>query len=133
ADTRQSPYTLTVTEEDDGWFRFSEQLAGAEPDSFDYTLEPVGGTQFGDISQSLQTDPNSSFRRMLKAQRRYPDRHVILRGCVKKTIGSRCTSEQVLTSDQALVDCLYDDFGLDVPDVASVWPAIARRHEELFG
>ena len=27
------------------------------------------------------------FRRMLKAQRRYADRHVILRGCVQRTIG----------------------------------------------
>ena len=133
ADTRQPPYTLSVTEEDNGWFRFSEQLAGAEPDSFDYTLESVGATHFDDVSQSLQTDPNSSFRRMLKAQRRYPDRHVILRGCVMKTIGPRGTSEQVVSSGKALVGCLRDDFDLDIPDVALIWPGIATRHEELFG
>jgi len=133
ANTHQPPYTLSVTEEDNGYFRFSEQLADAEPTSFDYKLTPVGDTYFDEISNSLQTDETSSFRRMLKAQRRYPDRHVILRGCVKKTITAQGTNEQVLSSGKALVDCLRNDFDLDVPDIASVWTTIARRHEELFG
>ncbi len=133
ANTRQPPYTVSVTDEDNGWFRFSEQLAQGEPTSFDYRLDPVGDSYFDEISKSLQTDETSSFRRMLKAQRRTPDRHVILRGCVKKTIGPQGTSEQVLSSGRALVDCLHDDFGLDVPDIASVWPTIAGRHEQLFG
>jgi arylamine N-acetyltransferase len=133
ANTHQPPYTLSVTEEDDGWFRFSEQLAGAEPTSFDYKLTPVGDTCFDQISKSLQTDEASSFRRMLKAQRRTPDRHVILRGCVKKTITAQGISEQVLISSKALLDCLHRNFDLDIPKVASVWPRISKRHKELFG
>jgi len=133
ASTQQPRYTLSVTEEDNGWFRFSEQLSGADPTSFDYRLTPAGDTYFDDISKSLQTDEPSSFRRMLKAQRRYPNRHVILRGCVKKTITPQGTAEQVLSSGEALVDCLRRDFDLDVPDIASIWTTIARRHEEVFG
>lgn len=133
ATSQQPPYTLTVTEEDDGWFRFSEQLADAEPTSFDYKLTPVGDTYFDEISNSLQTDETSSFRRMLKAQRRYPGRHVILRGCVRKTIEPQGTTENVLTSGKALVDCLHDDFDLEVPEVASLWSTISNRHEALFG
>jgi N-hydroxyarylamine O-acetyltransferase len=133
ANAHQPPYTLSVTEEDDGWFRFSEQLADADPTSFDYKPTPIGDTYFDEISKSLQTDETSSFRRMLKTQCRTPGRHVILRGCVKKTIGPQGTSEQVLSSGRALVDCLRDDFDLDVPDIASVWTTIATRHEELFG
>jgi N-hydroxyarylamine O-acetyltransferase len=133
ANTHQPPYILTVTEEDNGYFRFSEQLADAEPTSFDYKLTPVGDTYFDDISKSLQNDETSSFLRMLKAQRRYPDRHVILRGCVKKTVAPQGTNEQVLCSGKALLDCLRDDFNLDVPEIASVWPRISKRHRELFG
>jgi N-hydroxyarylamine O-acetyltransferase len=132
ANTQQPPYILTVTEEDNGYFRFSEQLADADITSFDYKLTPVDETYFDDISKSLQTDETSSFLRMLKAQRRYPDRHVILRGCVKKTVAPQGINEQVLSSGKALVDCLHDDFDLDVPDIASIWTTIARRHEELF-
>ncbi len=132
ANTHQPPYTLSVTEQDDGWFRFSEQLAGGDPTSFDYRLTPVGDTCFDDISKSLQTDEDSSFRRMLKAQRRYPGRHVILRGCVRKDIGLAHMSEKVLTSSAALVDCLHDDFELAVPQIAAVWPTIRKRHEDLF-
>ncbi len=133
ANTQQPPYILTVTEEDDGYFRFSEQLADAEPTSFDYKLTPVGDTYFDAVSNSLQTDENSSFRHMLKAQRRHADHHVILRGCVKKTITPEGISEQVLSSSKALLDCLRDDLNLDVPEIASVWPGISKRHRELFG
>lgn len=133
ANTRQPPYTLTVTEEDNGYFRFSEQLAGGEATSFDYKLTPVDDTYFDEISNSLQTDETSSFRRMLKAQRRCADRHVILRGCVRKTIEPQGTTENVLTSSKALLDCLHDDFDLEVPEAASLWSTISNRHEAVFG
>ncbi len=129
----QPPYILSVTKEDDGYFRFSEQLAGEEPTSFDYRLTPVGYTYFDAVSETLQTDEDSSFRRMLKAQRRYPGRHVILRGCVRKEIGPGGVSETVLMSSAELVDCLQDDFELQVPEIETAWPAIRRRHEQLFG
>ncbi|MEO9827723.1 MAG: arylamine N-acetyltransferase, partial [Paracoccaceae bacterium] len=133
ANTSQPPYTLTVTEEDNGYFRFSEQLAGAEPTSFDYRMTPVSDTHFDEISKSLQTDETSSFRRMLKAQRRTVDRHVILRGCVKKTIGLQGTTENILTSSKELLDCLHDDFDLDVREIASLWSTISKRHGAVFG
>jgi len=129
----QPPYTLSVTEEDDGYLRFSEQAFDGDPVSFDFNLAPVGDTYFDEVSNLLQTDEQSSFRRMLKAQRRYPDRHVVLRGCVKTTITLHGTSRQVLTSSKALVDCLHDDFDLDVPEIASIWPQIKQRHDALFG
>jgi len=129
----QSPYTLSVTGHDDGWLRFSERLADGDATSFDFQPAPVGAAHFDAISNLLQTDENSSFRRTLKAQRRYPGRHVILRGCIRTTIGPHDTGEQILTSGKALVDCLREDFGLEVPEILSVWPAARLRHEELFG
>ena len=133
ANVKQPPYTLSVTEECNGYFRFSEQLAAGEPTSFDYRLTPVDCTYFDAVSETLQTDEDSSFRRMQKAQRRYPDRHVILRGCVRKDIGPEGVSETVLTSSAELVGCLQDDFELAVPEIETVWPAIRRRHEQVFG
>ncbi len=133
ASVTQPPYILSVAEEDDGYFRFSEQLAGEEATSFDYRLTPVGDTYFDAVSETLQTDEDSSFRRMLKAQCRYPGRHVILRGCVRKEIGPGGVSETVLMSSAELVDCLRDDFDLSVPEIETLWPKIRRRHLELFG
>ncbi len=133
AQTYQPPYTLSVTAQDDGWLRFSERPVDADVTSFDFRLAPVGAAHFDQISELLQTDEASSFRRTLKAQRRYRGRHVILRGCVRTTIGPRDKSEQLLTSYTELVDCLHKDFGLDVPEISSVWPAVSQRHEELFG
>ncbi len=133
AEMHQSPYTLSVVKADEGYFRFSEQALDADTVSFDFNLTPVGDACFDEVSNVLQTDEQSSFRRMLKAQRRYPDRHVVLRGCVKTTIAPHGTSQQVLTSCKALVDCLHDDFDLDVPEIASVWPGIKQRHDAQFG
>lgn len=129
----QPPYTLAVTEEDDGYWRFSERVADGDRTAFDFRPVPVGEGYFDEISLALQTDAGSSFRRTLKAQRRYRDRHVILRGCTKITIAPDGTDQQVLGSGRALVDCLREDFDLDVPEIASIWPVVKQRHGELFG
>ena len=129
----QPPYMLAISEEDNGYWRFSECTADGQPTSFDFRLTPVGETHFNDVSRQLQTDESSSFRRMLKAQRRDSETHTILRGCVKTTIGPRGTGTQVLDSAAALVGCLGHDFELDVPEIASIWPVIEKRHQDLFG
>ena len=129
----QPPYVLAISEQDDGYWRFSECTAGSQPTWFDFRLTPVGETYFNDVSQQLQTDESSSFRRTLKAQRRDSETHMILRGCVKTTIGPHGTSSQVLGSAAELLDCLGHDFQLDVPEIATIWPVIEQRHQDLFG
>jgi arylamine N-acetyltransferase len=128
----QPPYTIEITREDAGYYRFTETANGA-PFSFDFRPVPVGADHFEAMNIKLQTDENSPFRRTLTAQTRRQDRHIVLRGRILKTIKAGGVEETVLPSGEALVSCLKQQFGIDHPDAASLWPQIAARHSELFG
>ncbi len=128
----QAPYTIEITREDAGYYRFTETATG-EPFSFDFRPIPVSDGHFEAINIKLQTDENSPFRRTLTAQTRRQDRHIVLRGRILKTIKADGVEETVLPSGEALVSCLKQQFGIDHPDAASLWPQIATTHNELFG
>ena len=128
----QPPYTIDITKEDEGYYRFTETAHG-KPFSFDFKPVPVGADHFEAINIQLQMDENSPFRRTLTAQTRSKDSHIALRGRLLKTIKANGVEESVLPSGQALVCCLKQQFGIDLPDAASLWPQVAARHEELFG
>ena len=131
-EAEQPPYRFAISEQDDGFLRFTERSeAGAS--WFDFRLTPVGDTHFDDVNDQLQTDQDSPFRHTLTAQRRFADRHLVLRGRLLSDIGPDGVDKSVLQSAEALVACLRDSFGLDVPEAASLWPRIAARHAELFG
>ncbi|MGI9416983.1 MAG: arylamine N-acetyltransferase family protein [Geminicoccaceae bacterium] len=129
---RQAPYTLSIAEEDDGFLRFTEQ-ADKGRTSFDFRLTPVGGGYFDEISMSLQTDKDSSFRRTLTAQRRFENKHLVLRGRLLSTISPGRRHEALLQTSDELVSCLSNEFGLDVPEIGDVWPRIMQRHSQMFG
>lgn len=128
----QAPYRIEITKEDQGYLRFTERADG-EPSWFDFRPTPVGDNHFDATSARLQTDGSSPFRRTLTIQRRYEDHHIVLRGRVLRIVGIEGTNECVLPSSEELVSCLHDQFGLDVPEVASLWPRIKARHDQLFG
>ncbi|WP_051927398.1 arylamine N-acetyltransferase family protein [Ruegeria halocynthiae] len=127
----QQPYRIALTNERGGFIRYSERLSDTET-GFWFTLENVEASVFEPASRNLQTDPNSPFLRTLTAQRRYPGKHVILRGLVKKTIDAESIHEEILSSSQALVDCLKGDFDLTVPEIAACWTKLKQRHQDLF-
>ncbi len=129
---RQAPYTLSITEEDDGYLRFTEQ-ADKGRTSFDFRLTPVDDGYFDEASRSLQTDNESSFRRTLTAQRRFENKHIVLRGRLLSTITPERRHEVLLQTSAELVMCLSDEFDLYLPEVKSVWPRIMQRHAQLFG
>jgi hypothetical protein len=55
-----------------------------------------------------------------------------LHGRVLRTLRPDSTRERVLSSADDLVRVLNRQFGLDVPEAASLWPRVMARHEELF-
>ena len=126
----QSPYTLSITPANNGFYRWTEQAHDISS-TLDFTLDPVGPDYFDDTNRWLQTSQESPFTRTLTAQRRYADRHVVLRGLVKKTISSEGVSEVTLRSSEELVACLLEDFGLDVPEVAQCWDKVWARHNDM--
>lgn len=128
----QTPYSISLSDESNGFFRYAER-AGESEASYWFTLTPVGPATFEPASMYLQTDPGSSFLRTLTAQKRYCDRHVILRGLIKRTVDDSGMRDEKLPSKAALVTCLGRDFDLDVPEIAELWTSLVRRHKEVFG
>ena len=128
----QAPYKVSVQVLGDGYVRYGEQV-GDKTATYDFSLEPVDVDHFEGACHRLQTDPESPFLRTLTAQRRDGDQHLVLRGLVLRRIGRDTAEETVFTSAAQLVDCLKHTFGLDVPEVSTIWPTLLQRHEELFG
>ena len=128
----QPPYTLSISPADGEFFRWTEQAHGSSS-TLDFTRTPVGPNFFDETSQWLQTEPVSPFVRTFTAQRRYEDRHVVLRGLVKRTIDTDGMSDMVIRSSNQLAESLLDEFELDVPEIVECWAKLQARHEEVVG
>lgn len=127
----QPPYTISVSDEGDGWYKYSE-FADGNDGTYWFTLDPVTTSYFEAVNDKLQSDRDSPFRRTLTAQRRFRNRHVVVRGLVKKTVDETGTKTEHLPDSTALVSCLEQDFHLNVPDIKACWSTLRRRHQELF-
>lgn len=132
AERKDTPYRISLSEAAEGYWRFSE-IAQSDPFSFDFRLDAADEGLFARKCASLQSDPASSFVQNLVVQRRTLDTHVGLRGRVLTTIHASHQEKKLLESPEALVATLRERFDLDVPEAASLWPAICARHEVLFG
>jgi N-hydroxyarylamine O-acetyltransferase len=127
----QSPYDLTLSDAGDGYWRFAE-CAHGEPFSFDFRAAPADEAGFALHCARLQTSPDSPFVQNLVAQRRMGDSHVVLRGRVLTTLRDSGEEKVELASADELVATLRDRFELNVPEAATLWPAICARHDALF-
>ncbi len=130
---KHAPFSLSLKKTADQFWRFSESL-GDQCMTFDFKEQPAREEQLASRSTFLQTDLSSNFVRNLVAQSRQGESHYVLRGKVftHRSSDGRETRETLSSADE-LVDVLAKDFRLDVPEVATLWPQIVARHEELFG
>jgi N-hydroxyarylamine O-acetyltransferase len=127
-----SPYHLTLSKMNDEYWRFSERTSGA-PFSYDFRTDAADESHFADHCAALQTDADSLFVQNLLVQRRTGDQHLALRGRVLMTQLRTGAEKRVLGSADELVSTLRETFDLDVPEAATLWPAVCARHETLFG
>ncbi|MEP7245008.1 MAG: arylamine N-acetyltransferase [Gammaproteobacteria bacterium] len=132
AEREDSPYCLGLSRTDDGFWRFSEKTHDTAPFSFDFSLGVADEALFASKCRSLQVDPASPFVQSLVAQRRLVDTHISLRGRVLRTTHSSHVDQVLLESAAELVDTLLNRFDLDVPESATLWPAVCARHEAIF-
>ncbi len=128
----QPPYHLTLSKMHDGYWRFSERTHG-DPFSYDFSIDPADENRFAEHCARLQTDADSTFVQNLLVQRRDDDKHLALRGRVLMTQQGTAAEKRVLSSADQLVATLREEFDLDMPEAAALWPAICARHETLFG
>jgi N-hydroxyarylamine O-acetyltransferase len=117
---------------DDGWWRVHNH-ALARPPSFDLHLEREDEAALSRKCAWLQADPDSMFVQTLICQRFTPASHVDLIGRVLRTYGPEGVSERLLTSADELVSLLDEQFGIEEPAAADLWPRIVARHDLVFG
>ena len=117
---------------DDGWWRLHNH-PGARPPDFDFHLNHGDEDLLALRCISLQTDPASIFVQNLICQRFTGNGHLQLLGRVLKRTGGLETSTHLLSSAGELTDVLADEFGLDEPAAADLWPRLCERHAELMG
>ena len=131
SEREDSPYHLGLSELADSYWRFAE-IAHGSSFSFDFRVAPADEALFARKCRFLQTDPSSPFVQKLVVQRRTADMHLSLRGRVLAAIHSTRIDKKLLNSADELVATLRGSFDLDVPEAATLWPAICTRHEALF-
>jgi len=127
-----APYRIALTNLGDGYWRFTERAHGS-PFSFDFRAEVADEARFAEKCTLLQTSAESPFVQNLVAQRRQGDTHLALVGRVLTTLRATGEDKTVLASAAELVATLRETFNLDVPEAATLWPAICARHVAVFG
>ncbi|MCB9960630.1 MAG: arylamine N-acetyltransferase [Hyphomonas sp.] len=127
-----APFRVTLSDLGDGYWRYSEQ-AFAAPFTYDFRPEPADEALLGAVCTKQGTDPASNFVLNLVAQRRSGTSHRMLRGKVLVHTTPDGVEQTEIGSADELAATLRDIFGLDVPEVARLWPKVCARHDELFG
>jgi N-hydroxyarylamine O-acetyltransferase len=128
---KQTPYRLGLrTLPDDSW-RFWENNGSGEF-SFDFDIQTADEFALNQKSNFLQSDPTSGFVLNLVTQIRTQDQHMALRGRVLSIVDASGRKSKTLHSANELVTALHEQFGLDVPQAAELWPKVVARHEEIF-
>ena len=116
---------------DDGWWRFhNHEFGGAT--SFDFRVAPADPALLAEKCEWLQTWEESGFVLNLVAQRYRGDEILQLAGRRLRRVRAGERSERILESADELLACLKDDFTLDVPEVAALWPKVTARHDVVM-
>jgi N-hydroxyarylamine O-acetyltransferase len=124
-------YRFGLARLDRMWWRFQNHEQGSAR-SFDFIPEPSLPGVLAAHCEWQQTAPESTFVMNLVVQRFTGDEILQLHGRVLRAIRPGRKRERVLDSADDLLRVLERQFGLDVPQAASLWPRIVARHEELF-
>lgn len=127
----QPPFRLGLTRLEDDYWRFWEDIGSGEF-SFDFLAEPGSEAALQSKCTFLQRDPASSFVLNLVVQLRLPEQHKTLRGRVFSIATPDGIQSNIIDSADELVATIADQFALDLPEIADLWPRITARHEQLL-
>ena len=81
----------------------------------------------------LQTNPASQFVKNAVCVKYLSTGRVSLIGRMLKKTNPDGVHHRLLGSADDYVSTLQAEFGIDLPQAASLWPKIVRRHTEVFG
>lgn len=125
------PLRCALTRVDGEWWRYTNDPRASGP-TFDFNFNVRREDALDRMCAVLQVDPGSPFVQNVVVQRWRAKEHYSLRGRVLRRFGDGIDEKSVVASSSALVATLNDVFDLDVPDAASLWPAILKRHDVVF-
>lgn len=114
-----------------GWWRYVNDTRTGGP-SFDFNPGISDETLLEARCEFLQRDPASPFVQNAVAQRWSGDVHLSLRGRVLRTLSSTNDERRLINSADEYVETLRTVFTIDLPEAGKLWPAICRRHDEIF-
>jgi N-hydroxyarylamine O-acetyltransferase len=116
---------------DADWWRFHNDPRSGPP-SFDFNLAPADEGVFAGQCAQLQTADWSPFVQNLICTRFTQDGVVLLLGRTLRTVTPHDRNERLIGGADELVAALRDNFSLDTPEAATLWPAICERHEAIM-
>jgi N-hydroxyarylamine O-acetyltransferase len=116
---------------DGAWWRLRNNPRGGAP-SFDFLLTPADESALAAKCDWLQSAAESPFVQNAVCQRYVPDGLIALRGRTLKRIASEHITNHLIASADEYISILAQDFALDLPEAAALWPKICARHEALF-
>jgi N-hydroxyarylamine O-acetyltransferase len=125
----QSFLEFSLEDMRDGWWRLHNHPEGGAA-SFDFRRDRADESVLDERCLWLQSSAESGFVQNAVCQRHVPGGLAILRGKVLKRVTAAGVSRQELGSGEELVKALRDVFDLDLPEAATLWPAIEARHAE---
>lgn len=124
-------YDFRVEDLGDTWLRFHNHDQGGAP-YFDFRLEPAAPEQLKATCQWLATSPDSIFVQTALGFRHTSDGIVGLLGRTIRRIQPGQKTTELIGSADEFVAILHREFDLDLPEAATLWPAICAKHIELF-
>jgi N-hydroxyarylamine O-acetyltransferase len=116
----------TVTGE--RWMMHNHAQGGAP--HFDFSLQPRTMAQFAEQCEWLQTSPESSFVKTTICQKSTLGGFITLRSATLITLTSHQETKRVLETQHEYETVLRDEFGLEIPDVGTLWAKVWARHLE---
>lgn len=118
--------------EDDGWLRFHNHVMGGAG-YFDFRNRPADPGQLAATSAWLIRSPDSVFTQTALAFRHRENAVVSLVGRLFSSVRPDGKTARLVADAQDFTATLRREFGLDVPEAATLWPMISARHDALFG
>ncbi len=125
-------FTYGLSRVDGRWWRLRNHPEGGAP-SFDFTFDRAAESLLGEKCEFLQVSPLSPFVQNLVVQRHTEEGVTILRGRTLRHVTPTGTRERLIAGAEDLIRILNNEFALDMPEAATLWPKIVDRHETLFG
>lgn len=124
-------FNFSLARLDEDWWRFSNDPRGGAP-NFDFNLAAANENLLSEKCKFLQTSPQSPFVQNFVAQRHVAGGLKILRGRTLRHLTAHDTTQRLIESAEDLVATLRNEFTLEVPEAATLWPKICKRHEDVL-